>query len=181
MKLTRFDLFKPSAAERAAFDCGNDELSAWLHKYASQAMANRDAVVYLLHEDRTIVGYFTLSAGSMSRKRATPRVALRAPDPVPMILLGRLGIHVNHKRRGFGRELVRQALLRAVEAAKSIGARGLMLHAADDEAKNFYHKLGFEESQVSTRHMMITFTDLRATIDHAFGTGSLGGQHTVRR
>jgi predicted N-acetyltransferase YhbS len=80
------------------------------------------------------------------------------------MLLGRMGVHVDHKGRGLGAELVRQALLRAASSAQDIGARGLMLHAIDEAAQSFYLHFGFEESPISPRLMMISFTDVTATI-----------------
>ena len=145
------------------FDCGNEELNDWLVRYASQAMAARDAVVYLLHEDREILGYFTLSAGSCSRHEASLRVGKRAPDPVPMILLGRMGVDLGHQGQGLGFEIIRQALKRALSSAGAIGARGILLHAIDDSAQQFYAHLGFEESLVA-RQMMISFAELAETL-----------------
>ncbi|MDQ6784449.1 MAG: GNAT family N-acetyltransferase [Actinomycetota bacterium] len=153
-----------SKDERSAFDCGNEDLSSWLARYASQAMASRDAVTYLLHEEREIIGYFTLSSASVSKGQAGDRLAKRAPNPVPMILLGRMGVHVDRKGRGLGWELVRQALRRAASSAEDIGARGLMLHAIDEAAQSFYLHLGFEESPITPRLMLIPSRDISATM-----------------
>lgn len=128
-------------------------------------MASRDAVTYLLHEQREIIGYFTLSAGSVSKDQAGDRrLAKRAPNPIPMVLLGRMGVHVAHNGHGFGWELVRQAIRRAASSAEDIGARGLMLHAIDDAAQSFYLHLGFEASPVTPRLMMISFLDVATTV-----------------
>jgi GNAT superfamily N-acetyltransferase len=134
-------------------------------RFASQSMAAQDAVTYLLHEQREIIGYFTLSAGSISKEQAGGRLAKRAPNPVPVVLLGRMGVHVRHQDQGFGGELVRQALQRAASSAENIGARGLLLHAIDDDAQGFYLHLGFEESPIVARLMMMSFADLAATME----------------
>jgi GNAT superfamily N-acetyltransferase len=128
-------------------------------------MAARDAVTYLLHEQREILGYFTLSAGSVSKEQVGARLGKRAPNPVPMMLLGRMGVHVRHQGHGFGVELVRQALRRAASAADNIGARGLLLHAIDDDAQAFYLHLGFEKSPIVARLMMMSFADVAATLE----------------
>lgn len=128
-------------------------------------MAARDAVTYLLHEHREILGYFTLSAGSVSKEQAGARLAKRAPNPVPMMLLGRMGVHVRHQGEGFGGELVRQALRRAASSAESIGARGLLLHAIDDDSQGFYRHLGFEESPIAPRLMMMSLAEVAATLE----------------
>jgi GNAT superfamily N-acetyltransferase len=138
-------------------------LTIWLARYASQSMASRDAVTYLLHEQREILGYFTLSAGSVAKDAVGARLARRAPNPVPMMLLGRMGVHVARQGHGFGAELVRQAIIRAVSSAENIGARGLMCHAIDTAAQGFYLHLGFEESPLTPRLMMISFADFAVT------------------
>jgi GNAT superfamily N-acetyltransferase len=130
-------------------------------------MTSRDSVTYLLHEGRDILGYFTLSASSVSRDHAGVRIAWRAPDPVPMILLGRMGVDVDHQGHGLGLELVRQALRRALASAEEIGARGLLLHAIDAGAQRFYLHLGFERSPIVPRLMMISFADVASTLGAA--------------
>lgn len=174
-RITRFDQFNPSKDERSAFECGNELLTTWLRSYAGQSMATRDAVTYLLHEQREILGYFTLSAGSVSRHQAgAGRIAKRAPEPIPMILLGRMAVHSSYQGRGFGAELVRQALRRAASSAFQIGARGLLVHAIESEAQSFYRHLGFGESSMSPRQMMISFEEMAAN-EISSEEGNAGG------
>lgn len=163
MRISRFDEFDPTKAEREAFDCDNEELNDWLVRFAGQAMRSRDAVTYLLHEEREIVGYFTLSSGSVALKEATPRIGRRAPDPVPMVLLGRMGVDVRHQGKDLGVEMIRQAGQRAIAAADLIGARGLLIHAIDDRAQGFYEHIGLERSPHSDRMFLIGMGELTAT------------------
>jgi GNAT superfamily N-acetyltransferase len=163
VRVSRFDEFEPTRAEREAFDCDNDALSDWLVRFAGQAMRSRDAVTYLLHEAREIVGFFTLSAGSVALGNATLPVGKRAPDPVPMLLLGRMGVHVAHQGKGLGVEIIRQAAQRALGSAETIGARGLLIHAIDDRARTFYEHIGLEQSPSSDRTFMISMAQLAAT------------------
>jgi GNAT superfamily N-acetyltransferase len=163
-RISRFDQFQPTKAERSDFNCGDATIDEWLARYARQAVATRDSAVYLLHDGRSILGFFTLSTGSVSRATATSPMSRRSPDPVPMILLGRMGVGRGAQGRGFGAELVRQALLRADALASDIGVRGLFLHAIDETARAFYRHLGFEESPLTPRLMMISFADMRSTV-----------------
>lgn len=167
VQVSRFDVLEPSKAEREAFVCDSEELNDWLVRFAGQAMRSRDAVTYLLHEAREIVGYFTLSAGSVALRNATLRISKRAPDPVPMLLLGRMGVHVAHQRKGLGLEIIRQAGQRTIASAEMIGARGLLIHAIDDRARAFYEHLGFEHSPHSDRTFMIGINELAATFNAA--------------
>jgi GNAT superfamily N-acetyltransferase len=75
-----------------------------------------------------IVGYYCLSAYSVARDDVGGgRLSKNAPDPVPVILLGRLGADSSYQRRQLGAALLRDALLRAIGAARIVGARTLFL------------------------------------------------------
>lgn len=163
-RLSRYDGFSPSKQEREAFDCGREELNGWLVRFAGQATANRDAVVFLLHEGRDILGFFSLSAGSVSRAQAGAKLGKRAPEPVPLILVGRMAVDARFQGAGWGAELLRQATLRALASADGIGARGIMLHAVDEPARSFYQHHGFEESAISPRLMFLSFADVAETL-----------------
>lgn len=50
--------------------------------------------------------------------------------------------------------------MRVIQAADTIGIRGMMVHAVSDEAKAFYEKVGFEPSPLDRHLLMITLADL---------------------
>ena len=86
------------------------------------------------------------------------------PDPIPVVVLGRLAVDQNFHGKGFGRALVRDAGYRVVQAADTIGIRGLIVHAISAEAKTFYERVGFESSPLDPMMLMITLIDLRAAL-----------------
>ncbi len=67
-------------------------------------------------------------------------------DPIPVVVLGRLAVDQTLRGQGIGRALVRDACLRVVQAADTIGIRGVLVQALSEDAKAFYEKLGFEPS-----------------------------------
>ena len=77
------------------------------------------------------------------------------PDPLPVIVLGRLAVHGEWLARGIGSGLLKDALLRSMQAAELIGVRALLCHAIDDEAKAFYLKHGFVESPLDALTMLV--------------------------
>lgn len=165
LRISRFDEFAPTKTERKGFDCGDAGLTDWLTRFAGQSMDSRDAVTYLLHRDgeRTILGYFSLSAGAVAKADATAAVARRAPDPVPVVLLGRLAVARTEQRQGLGSVLLSSAIARAVAAAKVIGARCVLVHAIDDAARRFYADRGFDASPVSPLTPMLHLDDVEAS------------------
>ena len=63
--------------------------------------------------------------------------------------------------QGFGRALIRDACLRVLQAADTIGIRGMTVQALSAEAKLFYEHLGFEPSPIDPQLLMITLADLK--------------------
>jgi predicted N-acetyltransferase YhbS len=86
------------------------------------------------------------------------------PDPVPVVLLGRLAVDTSWHGRGFGRALLRDAGTRVVGAAETVGIRGIVVHAISDQVKAFYVALGFEPSALEPMTLMVTLSDLKATL-----------------
>jgi predicted N-acetyltransferase YhbS len=86
------------------------------------------------------------------------------PEPIPVVVLGRLAVDRSLHGQGFGRALVRDAGLRVLQAADVIGVRGMIVHALGDEARRFYERVGFEPSPLDPMTLMITLSDLRASI-----------------
>ncbi|GAB3382891.1 hypothetical protein GCM10027514_23110 [Azotobacter armeniacus] len=64
----------------------------------------------------------------------------------------------------FGRALVRDAALRVIQAADTIGIRGMIVHALSMEAKIFYEWVGCEPSPLDPMLQMVTLADLRASL-----------------
>ena len=126
-------------------------------------MDTRDAVTYLLHAEREIRGYYTLSAGSIARAEATGPVARRAPDPVPVILLGRMAVDKRYQSQGYGSEMLRHAIGQALSAATTVGARCFLVHALNDSAQVFYSARGFDVSPITPHLLMLPFKDIEQT------------------
>lgn len=147
-----------------AFDCGkHPSLSNWLKKYAIASEASRSARTYVVHRANRVVGYFSLAASSIRKEAASPRAAKRQPGyPISVILLARLAVDKTEQGRGLGEALLKNALLRCLQASESIGARAVLVHAIDAEAKAFYQHFGFEECAVDDLHLMLLIKDIPA-------------------
>lgn len=86
------------------------------------------------------------------------------PDPIPVVVLGRLAVAMSHHGQGLGRALFQNAAVRVINAAETIGIRGLLVHALSEEARAFYLGLGLESSPLDPMTLMVTVADLRAAI-----------------
>lgn len=145
------------------FDCGKEELSRFLKRQAWASLQSHSAQTYILAKDLRVLGYYTLAAGSVSHDEATERVQKgHARHPIPVILLARLAVDASVSGKGLGAALLKDALLRTAQAADTIGARALLVHAKDDEAKAFYEHFEFEPSPSDPYHLLLITKDLVA-------------------
>jgi GNAT superfamily N-acetyltransferase len=78
------------------------------------------------------------------------------PDPIPVILLGRLAVDRRFHGMGIGTSLLRDALLRTLHVAETAGVRAILAHCISENARRFYVKYGFEESPMEPMTVMIT-------------------------
>jgi len=83
------------------------------------------------------------------------------PEPVPVVLLGRLAIDRAWQGLGLGADLLRDAVLRMLSAGETIGVRAILVHAISDAAKTFYQRHGFRASPVEPLTLMITLAEAR--------------------
>ncbi|MEZ5402734.1 MAG: GNAT family N-acetyltransferase [Bryobacteraceae bacterium] len=150
----------------ASFDCGVEALNQYLRRYALVNQQNRSARTYVAMRGDRIAGYYTLANGSVSRDEAPARVAQGLGRyPVPVTLLARLAVDVGERGRGLGRGLLRDALLRALQASEIVGSRAVVTHAKDDAPGAFYRRYGFFASPLNEHHLYLLMKDIRAVFE----------------
>ncbi len=148
----------PITAEHdtSLFTCRHDSLNLWLRRRAlSNASSGATRTYVVCAESDRVVGYYALAAGSLDVESAPSRLRRNMPDPLPVVVLGRLAVDDTWSGRGVGGGLLKDAVLRSLQAADLIGACALMCHAIDADAKAFYAKHGFVESPTQELTMML--------------------------
>ncbi|MEN6625009.1 MAG: GNAT family N-acetyltransferase [Candidatus Sumerlaeia bacterium] len=149
----------------AEFDCGVPALNDYLKRFALINHQNRSARTFVAIRGSRVVGFYTLAAGSVSRDSTPERVSKGLGQyPVPVILLARLGVDESEQGRGLGRGLLKDALLRALQAADIIGCRAILVHAKDESAKAFYEKFGFMPSPIDSLHLYLLIKDIKSCL-----------------
>lgn len=149
----------------ATFDCAIPALNDYLKRFALQNQHNQSARTYVAARGKRVVGYYTLAAASARREETPARVAKGlAAHPVPVILLARLAVDRREKGKGLGGGLLKDALLRAVQAADIVGCRAVMVHAKDEGAKAFYQRFGFAPSPADPFRMFLLMKDIKASV-----------------
>jgi GNAT superfamily N-acetyltransferase len=144
----------------ATFDSGVPVLDDWLKK---RALANEEkgaSRTYVVTAGGRVVGYYALATGVVSAQQATGRIRRNMPDPIPVMVLGRLAVDKAFQDRGLGAALLRDSLLRTRQAADIVGIRAMLVHAISAEAKRFYERYGLVESPVDPMTLMVSLADV---------------------
>ena len=150
-----------------SFDCGREALNRFLIRYALQNQQAGASQTYVAVADEKIVGYYTLVVGHVEYSDAPERLTKGlARHPVPIMLLARLAIAISWQGKGLGAGLLKDAMLRTLQAADIAGIRAFAVHAKDDQAKAFYEHFDFVASPVDPYHLFRLLKDLRTNLKY---------------
>ncbi|PWW04345.1 acetyltransferase (GNAT) family protein [Hoeflea marina] len=162
--MSRFRIEKLSRKHPVdAFDCGQEPLNRFLKRYAFQNQQANASQTYVGLSDDDVIGFYTLVVGEVAYDGAAERLTKgMARHPVPVMLLARLAVSLNWQGKGVGGGLLRDAILRTLQAADIAGIRALTVHAKDEDARSFYKRYGFIQSPTDRLHLFVLIKDLRA-------------------
>ncbi|MEO1246159.1 MAG: GNAT family N-acetyltransferase [Pseudomonadota bacterium] len=146
------------------FDCDNESLNDWLKRRAMKNEESGASRTYVVCYQGRVIAYYTLSTGAVHWVDAPGRVRRNMPDPVPVMVLGRLAVHRDWQKRGLGGDLVSNAVKRTLQAAQIAGIRAFVVHALSEEAKRFYEHFGFQPSPTDPLDLMTTLKDAQANL-----------------
>ena len=144
------------------FDCGNPALTLWLTKFAWTNQQADSAKTYVACQADQIAGYYALTTGSVHKHETPARIGKGlANHPVGVVLLARLAVDLRYQKMGLGKALLFDALKRVADAADIVGVRAVLVHAIDNEARQFYEHFEFEPSPIDPFHLMLLLKDVR--------------------
>jgi len=146
----------------SGFDCGCSGLNTFLQRHALQSQRANSAQTYVACQDSAVVGYYSLTVGSVGHAEASDRVKKAMPRyPIPVLILARLAVHMDLQGQGLGSGLLKDVLVRTARAADIVGVRALLVHAKDDQARSFYERYNFEPSPTDAYHLFLMVKDIR--------------------
>lgn len=163
-KLTKPERLKPEH-DISEFNSGQESLDHWLHFKAlhnDQADASK---TYVVCEDNQVIAYYCLSTGSVSRSEATGQLRRNMPDPLPVMILGRLAVDLAWQRHGIGAALLQDALLRTIQVSEIAGVKALLVHAISDQAAEFYKKWGFYPAPVNPKTLFLSIRQAKELLE----------------
>jgi len=144
------------------FVSGNETLDDWLHHKALHNDHIDASRTYVVCDDQHVVAYYCLSTGSVNRSDVTGRLRRNMPDPVPVMILGRLAVDLAWQRHGIGAALLKDAILRTLQVSEMVGVKALLVHAISDIAANFYEKWGFHASPINPKTLFLSIREAKA-------------------
>ena len=150
----------------SSFDSGNDALDGWLRRHALAAQQMDSARTFVVTRGDRVVGYFSLTTGSVLRANAPTKLVRGLPAyPVGMVLLARLAVDRREQGKGVGALLLAEALRKAVAAGEAAAARLVVVDAVDDDAVLFYERFGFVSAPGHPQRLYRRMKDVRASLD----------------
>jgi GNAT superfamily N-acetyltransferase len=151
----------------STFRCAaQPSLEDWLKRRALANQESHASRTFVVTDNGGVAGYYCLAAGAVQNSQATGAVRRNMPDPIPVIVLGRLAVHTDYAGQGIGAGLLKDAVLRALRLSNEVGARAMLCHAIDAQAAAFYRKYGFVESPTASLTMFLRL-DIVPAPDHA--------------
>lgn len=157
---------EPLAAHHlvTGFDSGVPSLDDWLKRRAVQNQASGASRTFIACDSGEVIAYYALATCAVMSQVAPGGFRGNMPDPIPVVVLGRLAIARSHQKRGLGRALFQDAGRRVLQASNAIGIRGLLVHALSEEARIFFLRLGLKPSPLDPMTLMVTLADLQGAI-----------------
>lgn len=148
------------------FESGETTLDNWLKKKALANQHKGASRCFVLCEakNENVIGYYSLSAGAIAHEARPKAMRRNMPDPLPVLLLGRLAIARDHQGKGLGSALLRDAMLRAVTVSAQTGIFAILVHALSEDAKKFYFSRGFVQSPLQSMTLMMIMKTIRAVL-----------------
>ncbi len=159
-KITRPEIITPDH-DLTLFDCGHEILNEWLQKRSLKNQGLNASNTYVICYNKRVVGFYAIATGSIERLYAPSAVTRNMPDPIPVMVLGRLAIDRSYRGQKLGAALLKDAMLRTLKVSQIVGVKALLVHAISEEAKKFYMHFGFQESPVNSMTLLLTIKKIK--------------------
>ncbi|HEY6898455.1 MAG TPA: GNAT family N-acetyltransferase [Rhodocyclaceae bacterium] len=154
-----------AAHSTEGFDSGAPALDDWFRRHALASQRADTTRTFVVCVGKRVAGFYSLAVGAVDCISVAPRIAQGVGrHPLPVMVLARLAVDHRNSGQGIGRGLLKDAILRTVQASEFAGIRALLVHAKDDGVRSFYEKCGFEPSPLDPLQLLLLMKDARKTL-----------------
>ena len=140
------------------FDCGEPTLDDWLRRRALHNEESGASRTYVVRAGHQVAGYYALAVGAVAHVEAAGRVRRNMPDPVPVMIIGRLAVHKDFQGRRIGRSAPRRRIAN-VAGGGDCRNWAILVHAISERARQFYEECGFIPSPMDPMTLMVTVAE----------------------
>ncbi|MDE8742662.1 GNAT family N-acetyltransferase [Pectobacterium polaris] len=132
-------------------------LDEWLKRKAlkNQTIGASRTFVVCESSANQVIGFYALATGSVQRQSVSGALRRNMPDPLPVLVLGRLAVDERYHRQGIGAGLLKDAILRSQQVAEQVGTKVLLVHALSEDAKDFYLHWSFTSSEIQPNTLLL--------------------------
>lgn len=145
----------------SGFSCGESSLDVWLRRRAMKNESSGATRTYVVCAGTRVIGYYSLAVGSIEHRFASGPIRRNMPEPIPAMILARLAVDRQYAGQCVGTGLLRDALLRTLQAADIAGIRVLLVHALNERAASFYQRRGFAASPFDPLVLLLALDHVR--------------------
>lgn len=151
---------------REDFDCGEERLNVYLHRYARQNHEKNIARTFVAVDDkRRVLGYYSLASASIEFESLPAGHARRLPRyPIPAVRIARLAVDRSMQGKGLGARLLVDALRRILMVSAEVGVHAILVDAKNDKAREFYRRYGFIELRDEPMTLFLPLETVRALL-----------------
>jgi len=146
------------------FSCGVAILDHWIRSNAAKNEPNDASRTFVICHGSAVVAYYALAAGSIDRVSAPKSLQRNMPDPLPVIILGRLAVDSRYQDHGLGSGLLRDAMIRVALISRTVGIKALLVHAISEDARQWYSKRWFLESPLEPMTLLLPIAQIRKAL-----------------
>lgn len=161
------EVFDVKSHERDTFSCGVESLDRYFRARARQDRDKYAAAVFVMAAGCNVIGYYTLSSYTIGPGELPDELIRKLPryPSLPATLIGRLAVDERYHRKGFGEELLLDALKRSFTNTSEIGSLAVVGEAESDKAIEFYEAYGFIQFPDHRNKLFLLMQTIRALFE----------------
>lgn len=167
--------FDPNKHDRTAFSCGVEQVDNFFRKTANKlSKADNTRIYVMTSADGAVIGFYALNAHAVDYQDLPQKFARTRPShgSIPAAFLSMIGVDQRYAGKGYGGDLLVDALFRIATAAQSIGIAVVILDVLDDgnvdlvaRRKALYAKYGFQPLTSNPLRMFLPVATVRKLLD----------------